>query len=111
MDALNITDHNSYVSSAFLGYKASIDEFSMQRTLNKLLLQIKHLESARNLRAIKYKNGILLLEIYDKLPLNNIEDKDLRDNWKMCIKSMNLDMNQFHIGINDSVMPIPKNMY
>ena len=43
MDALNITDHNSYVSSAFLGYKASIDEFSMQRTLNKLLLQIKHL--------------------------------------------------------------------
>ena len=68
-------------------------------------------EELRNLRAIKYKNGILLLEIYDKLPLNNIEDKDLRGNWKMCIKSMNLDMNQFHIGINDSVMPIPKNMY
>ena len=108
MDALNITDHNSYVSSAFLGYKASIDEFSMQRTLNKLLLQIKHLGSARNLRAIKYKNGILLLEIYDKLHLNNIETKDLMDNWKMCIKSLNLDMIQFHIGINDSVLPIMK---
>ena len=86
------------VSCVYLISPQDIDEFSLQRNINKLTLQSRHMISNASLHILKYKKGILILTF------------DFPDNiyefWMKIIKELHLS--SYTIGISDKPLNIYK---
>lgn len=96
--------HSLSVSCIYLIPPHEIDEFSLQRQINKLTLQSRHMKTSGSLHILKYKNGILFLKFEPSSPKNSINQIDLY--WITIIKELNLS--SYTIGMSDKLLDIYK---
>lgn len=99
-----VNDSHTWLSSMYISYKGLIDDFSIYRNLNKLLLKKNHLSYSSNLQFVKYKKGILFLYFYTA-KLNTLL---INENWEQVIRDLNLSQQSFYFGINNHPLPIKK---
>ncbi len=101
--ALNISYDNKYASSMYLGFQSAVNDFALQRTLNKTQLALEQITQKDELYVVKYKNGMLFIVFFkseESLPHN------LKKYWKHFIQEMSIQTSLYHIGINDSILDI-----
>lgn len=91
-----------FLSSAYLLHPSGIDEFSLQRTLNRLQLQLRHMKTSAHLQVIKYRKGILLLCFFpeEKAP------EEIAALWKSILAELMLT--DYLAGISDLTLPLSK---
>lgn len=97
-------ESHPYVSAMYISYKHTIDDFSIQRSLNKMQLQKQNLGNTTDIFFTKYKKGILFLYFYETC-LSSIT---LVQNWKRLLADLFIDSRRFHIGISDRPLPLLK---
>lgn len=90
------------VSSLYAIFTKPIDDFSIQRTINKLTLQAKHMKTEASLYILKYKKGILFLNFCQKLN----DSYFIYNIWENIIKELNLSL--YTLGMNDTLLDISK---
>lgn len=94
------------VSALYLLFQNGIDEFSMQRNLNKLILQAKHMKTAADLHILKYKKGILFLCFHPETPNSAATSQDTTALWHKIIKELGLS--SCIAGISDKPLLLSK---
>ena len=90
------------VTSLSLFPPTDTDEFSLQRTINKLMLQANHMKTKADLRILKYQKGILFLSFEEKQ--NSPENTSAM--WNDIMKELNLT--KYIAGISDQPLQISK---
>lgn len=113
--SLGIDGQADYCSAMYLGYKTPIDKFTLQRTINKLQIQIQHLAENYNLKLALYNNGILFMGIFSEEDLQFFISgskgkekisKSLEKYWLTLMSYLGLQTDSFHIGIADSLLSL-----
>lgn len=94
----SVSFNEKSVSCIYLIPAQDTDEFSLQRNINKLTLQSKHMINKVSLHILKYKKGILILTF-------DFSD-NIYDFWMDIIKELNLF--SYTIGISDKPLNIYK---
>lgn len=105
LTALNVPHRQGAVSSMYLQYRNKIDDFTLWRTINALQMQLEQLHRKHNIYIMRYKNGLLFLEIYP--PFAPIPD-DLQRRYQDLLLQLRLSKDRYYIGINDSALPLDK---
>lgn len=95
-------------SAMYLGYKTLIDKFTLQRTINKLQIQIQHLPADYNVKLALYKNGIIFIAIFSDHKNETTPPLSLEDYWLAFLNLLSLTTKNFYIGISDDILPIEK---
>ena len=90
------TQNNEMVTAPYLLSHNDIDEFSLERNINKLMLSSRHLKTNANLRILKYKKGILLLCFGEESSISGI--------WNNIMIELNLS--SYFAGISDRALPL-----
>lgn len=90
------TQNNEMVTALYLLSHNDIDEFSLERNINKLMLSSRHLKTNANLRILKYKKGILLLCFGEEASISGI--------WNNIMIELNLS--SYFAGISDRALPL-----
>ncbi len=93
-----------YLSTAYLTYRMSMDEVSVQRNFNQLLLKKNSLLYADDLFIMKYKKGLLLLRFSKE---GFLQPKVLQL-WRDTFIELGLEQALFFTGINDEMLPAKK---
>ncbi|MCR5770063.1 MAG: PucR family transcriptional regulator [Butyrivibrio sp.] len=101
--ALNISYDNNFASSMYLGFKSIVNDFALQRTLNKTQLALEQLSGKDEIYVVKYKSGMLFIVFFKS---ESDIPRDLKRFWKNLIHKLSIQASLYNIGINDSVLDI-----
>jgi hypothetical protein len=101
--ALNISYDNKYASSMYLGFKSNVNDFALQRSLNKTQLALEQLSARDEIYVVKYKNGMLFIVFFKS---EESVPGDLKRYWKNLMHKLSIQASLYNTGINDSVLDI-----
>ncbi|MCR5546158.1 MAG: PucR family transcriptional regulator [Lachnospiraceae bacterium] len=103
MGALNITYDYKQISSMYVGSISSVNDFSLQRIINKTQLALKEDKQKTFITVTKYKKGMLFLACF-----KSFVPKNLKKFWTDLLYKLSLQASLYCIGINDSTLPLQK---
>lgn len=99
-----VSEQYQQLSCMYISYKGSIDNFSMQRNLNKMQLHKNNLSYSNDIFFFKYKKGILFLYLYK----DSFSSIIIRQNWEKLLLDLSIEKHRFFIGISDQLLPSRK---
>ncbi len=97
------TIHYTHVSTMYISYRNPIDDFTLQRHINKIRMKKNQIPQYDRVSFIKYHKGILFFYFYA-----DNEDSNLLKNWQQLIYDLDIELSLFRIGVNDSLLPVLK---
>lgn len=89
-------------STAFLSPKGHVNEFALQKLINKTQLALHSLHERQCVFVVKYKKGMLLFAFFED---KKNAPSHLKSYWRSLLRSVSVDSSRYHIGINDSLLP------
>ncbi|MGN0374243.1 MAG: PucR family transcriptional regulator [Butyrivibrio sp.] len=97
-------DKSLYASTMYISYRRTIDNFSIQRYLNKIQLKKDNMTRSFDIHFTKYKKGILFMYFYRE----KTDSRTVEQNWLNLRRDLDITDSGFYIGLNNSLLPLSK---